>query len=66
MEVLKAKSKEIVFKRINKDETILVISNLDEDDYVYYDGNKYKSLINGEVKDRITVKYAQIDILIKV
>ena len=66
MEVIKARSKEIVFKRTNAMETILVISNLDEDGYNYYDGNKYKSLITNEIKDHIKVENKQIDILIKV
>lgn len=65
MEVIKARSKEIIFKRINKDETILVIANLDEDDYIYNEGVKYKSLINNEIKEKIIVKSNCIDILIK-
>ena len=66
MEVVKAKSKEIIFKRIDEHETILVISNLDEDDYIYNDGNKYKSLINNETKDKVIVPPNKIDILIKI
>lgn len=65
MEVIKAKSREIVFKRINDNETILVISNLDEDDYRYNDGCVYKSLINNEVKENVIVSPNKIDILIK-
>ena len=66
MEVVKARSKEIVFKRVSDKETILVITNLNEDDYVYCDSNEYKSLINGEVKEKVVVKPNQIDILIKI
>lgn len=65
MEVIKAKSKEIIFKRIKGNETILVIANLDIDDYVYSDGNKYKSLIDNQTKDTIVVSNKNIDILIK-
>ena len=65
MEVIKARSKEIIFKRKNKNETILVIANLDEEDYVYNEGVKYKSLINNEVKESVIVKSNSIDILIK-
>lgn len=66
MEVIKAKSREIVFKRINEEETILVISNLDQNEYYYHDGNTYKSLINNEIKDTVIVLANKIDILIKV
>ena len=66
MEVIKARSKEIVFKRIKDKETILVIANLDIDDYVYNDGNKYKSLIDDKIKENIVVGNKQIDILIKI
>ena len=65
MEVIKARSKEIILKRKNKNETILVIANLDEEDYVYNEGVKYKSLINNEVKESVIVKSNSIDILIK-
>lgn len=66
MEVVKARSKEIVFKRVSDKETIVVITNLNEDDYVYCDSNEYKSLINDEVKEKVVVKPNQIDILIKI
>ena len=66
MEVIKAKSREIVFKRINEEETILVISNLDQNEYYYHDGNTSKSLINNEIKDTVIVLANKIDILIKV
>ena len=66
MEVIKAMKKEIVFKRIKNNETILVIANLNTDDYVYNDGSKYKSLINNEIKQEIVVCNKHIDILLKI
>ena len=66
MEVIKAKSKEIVFKRKTEDEVVLVITTLDMEDYVYVDGHKYKSLITGEVKEKVIVSNKDIDILIQV
>lgn len=65
MEVIKARSKEIVFKRKTIDETILVVTTLDMEDYTYNDGYKYKSLITGEIKETVVVSNKDIDILIQ-
>lgn len=56
----------IAYKRENKDECILTISNLNKEEYYYNDGFKYKSLINNDVKDTIKVDSNSIDILIRV
>ena len=66
MTLVEANNGLIVYKRDSKDESVIVISNLNSEDYYYQDNYKYKSLIDNNVYDSIKVSSNHIDILIKV
>ena len=65
MKVIKAEDGVIVFKRIYKDEEVLIITNMSNGLYEYEDSNKYKSLLTDQVKDKAEVEINGIDILLK-
>lgn len=66
MKIIKASDGILVFKRIDKSEEILIISNLNDDTFVYNTDSTYKSLITNQLKEKIIIKHGDIDIFIKV